>query len=198
MRCLCPLRPSTDLLYLVRIAGNKLLTPSNAISAFHQVEAFLLSLTDANDDGRILLSSAPTSDHKFNKVTLKYILLNPAEHFKVLVEDARCIILAGGTMEPVRDCWCPATFFLTKVLISSNSRQLQISDFLLQLFPSLPRERISTLSCAHVIPPSNLLTQVITHGPSKKEFEFKMDRRGDRELVSSYQKSDVHDNLALI
>lgn len=58
-----------------------------------------------------------------------------------------------------------------------------ISDFLLQLFPSLPRERISTLSCAHVIPPSNLLTQVITHGPSKKEFEFKMDRRDDRELM---------------
>lgn len=86
------------------VAGSTF-TPPSAISAFHQVESFLLSLTDANEDGRVLISSTPSADPTISKVTLKYILLNPAEHFKDLVEDARCIVLAGGTMEPVCDCF---------------------------------------------------------------------------------------------
>jgi chromosome transmission fidelity protein 1 len=63
------------------------------------VEAFLLSLTDARDDGRVLISveEGTLSRH----VVLKYILLNPAERFKEVVEQARCIVLAGGTMSPV-------------------------------------------------------------------------------------------------
>ena len=36
-------------------------------------------------------------------VQMKYILLNPAERFKEVREQARSIVLAGGTMEPVSD-----------------------------------------------------------------------------------------------
>jgi Rad3-related DNA helicase len=82
--------------------GTTAIPPPSAIAAFHQVESFLLSLTDANDDGRILLHAAPSASGEPVKVTLKYILLNPAEHFKTLVDEARCVVLAGGTMEPVR------------------------------------------------------------------------------------------------
>ncbi|KAK4687746.1 chromosome transmission fidelity protein 1, partial [Tremellales sp. Uapishka_1] len=69
-----------------------------SIASFHLVEAFLLALTDARDDGRVLLSIDETS--KSPMATLKYILLNPAERFREIVEQARCVILAGGTMEP--------------------------------------------------------------------------------------------------
>ncbi len=77
-----------------------------SIAAFHQVEAFLLSLTDARDDGRIILSTEARSGHTGvdgakHVVSLKYMLLNPAERFKEVVDSARCVILAGGTMEPV-------------------------------------------------------------------------------------------------
>lgn len=70
-----------------------------SIASFHQVEAFLLSLTDARDDGRILLTVEEGAASR--QVTLKYILLNPAERFKEVVDEARCVILAGGTMSPV-------------------------------------------------------------------------------------------------
>ncbi len=71
-----------------------------SIAAFHLVESFLLSLVDARDDGRVLLSNEDTPSGPI--VTLKYILLNPAERFKEVVEQARSVVLAGGTMEPVR------------------------------------------------------------------------------------------------
>ena len=131
-------------------------------------------MVDARDDGRVLLSPEETPSGPI--VILKYILLNPAERFKEVVDQARSVVLAGGTMEPV----CPSL----KHISNSCSSVFEISDFLKQLFPIIPSNRFSTLSCAHVIPKSNLLTQVICRGPRKVEFEFKFANRGDDMIVS--------------
>jgi len=61
-----------------------------------------------------------------------------------------------------------------------------ISDFLRQLFPAIPKEKITTLSCRHVIPKENLLTQVVTVGPRKVDFEFKFSTRGDEAIVRRF------------
>jgi chromosome transmission fidelity protein 1 len=106
---------------------------------------------------------------------MKYILLNPAERFREVVEQARSVVLAGGTMEPVRRS--------SSVCVMPILRQ--ISDFLRQLFPTIPPDRFSTLSCAHVIPKINLLTQVICQGPRKLEFEFKYANREDESLAAA-------------
>lgn len=66
---------------------------------------------------------------------------------------------------------------------TGRAEHFQISDFLIQLFPSIPRDRFSTLSCSHVIPKNNLLTQVVSMGPKKMDFEFKFANRGDDALV---------------
>jgi hypothetical protein len=90
----------------------------SAITAFHQVESFLSSLTDADLDGRIILNrAAKTKDGPLNEVdgdriTLRYMLLNPAEHFQSVIDEARCIVLAGGTMEPVRIAFQPRPWSL--------------------------------------------------------------------------------------
>lgn len=85
----------------------------------HAVEAFLLILVDPNHHGRIFVEKSTTpSPHGVvtgtdtlrkdgpvtqTVVTLKYQLLNPEEAFRDVVQDARAVILAGGTMTPV----CP-------------------------------------------------------------------------------------------
>jgi chromosome transmission fidelity protein 1 len=113
-----------------------------SIASFHLVESFLLSLVDAKEDGRILLSLEDN-----NTVTLRYMLLNPAERFKEVIDSARSVILAG-------------------------------------LFPATPTDRITTLSCRHVIPKENLLTQVVSVGPRKIDFEFKFSTRDNDDIVS--------------
>lgn len=35
--------------------------------------------------------------------SLKFLLLNPAVHFAKVVEECRAVIIAGGTMQPVRE-----------------------------------------------------------------------------------------------
>lgn len=93
---------------LITISEGTRASSYSAISAFHQVEAFLYSLTDADLDGRIILNRAVKGNNgsanqvDSDRVTLRYMLLNPAEHFQSVIDEARCIVLAGGTMEPVR------------------------------------------------------------------------------------------------
>lgn len=76
-----------------------------SISSMHQLESFLLSLSNADADGRVLISSHPpppgSMDDKKPIVTLKYLLLNPTDPFKDVVDKVRSVVLAGGTMEPV-------------------------------------------------------------------------------------------------
>jgi chromosome transmission fidelity protein 1 len=66
-----------------------------------------------------------------------------------------------------------------------------MSDFM-QLFPTKARTDVITLSCAHVIPKENLLTQVINLGPSRKEMEFKYDTRNDESLVGGWDQHCAH------
>jgi len=38
-------------------------------------------------------------------IVFKYLLLNPSNSFKNIVEEARTVVLAGGTLEPVRNIY---------------------------------------------------------------------------------------------
>jgi len=127
-------------------------------------------LNSSRTDGRIVLNvvSKPGQDEF---VELKYQLLNPSRYFTELVEEARCIVLAGGTMSPVS--------FTLISRIATNIRNFQIPDVIQQLFSTLPAERLSNFSCGHIIPDSNLQTLVVSKGPSGGELEFKAEKQGD-------------------
>lgn len=62
----------------------------------------------------------------------------------------------------------------------------------MQLFPSVPLERISTFSCGHVIPASNLQCLVIGKGPSGRELHFTYKDRGSEVLVRRTPTSDPY------
>lgn len=49
-----------------------------------------------NLDGRVTLSMVD------GQVEIKYQHLNPATYFQEVIDSARAVILAGGTMSPVR------------------------------------------------------------------------------------------------
>lgn len=70
-------------------------TPTSVVPTLTQIEAFILTLTNPDKDGRIVLTFGDDTPQ------VKYMLLNPADVFEPIVRDAKSIILAGGTMEPV-------------------------------------------------------------------------------------------------
>ena len=105
------------------------------------VQNFLACLTNPSNEGRLFWA------RETDTVVLRYLLLDPSEHFRDVVESARAVILAGGTMSPME-------------------------DYRQQLFPYIPS--ITTSSCGHLVAPSSLLVRAIEHddeGPL--DFSFK-------------------------
>lgn len=67
-----------------------------SVPVLTHIQGFLLSLMNPSAEGRFFFSREDLSG-----ISLKYMLLDPTFHFKDIVEDARAVILAGGTMSPV-------------------------------------------------------------------------------------------------
>jgi len=58
-----------------------------------------------------------------------------------------------------------------------------MSDYTDHLFSYLPLERITTLSCGHVIPKENLVAWNMARGPAGGDFEFTFQRRADGGMI---------------
>ena len=70
-------------------------------SVLTHFQSFLATLTNPESEGRFFYEESENND-----ILLKYMLLDPSHHFKTIVEDARAVILAGGTMSPVSSFSC--------------------------------------------------------------------------------------------
>lgn len=70
-------------------------TPKTAVPVLFQVQSFLLSLMNPSAEGKLFFEKIS------GDVLLKYMLLDPTAHFREVVEEARAVVLAGGTMSPV-------------------------------------------------------------------------------------------------
>jgi chromosome transmission fidelity protein 1 len=94
----------------------------------HTLVSFLAALTNPSNEGRVFYEKLPGLNPD---IKLSYLLLSPTHAFSSVAKSARAVILAGGTMSP-------------------------FDDYKTHLFPYLDPGKITTLSCGHVIPASNL------------------------------------------
>ncbi|GAA5845996.1 hypothetical protein JCM9279_004750 [Rhodotorula babjevae] len=155
-----------------KTASGRQAVRANATRALQHIQQFILSLANASRDGRVLLSQTTKPAGKDGgdgktEVTLKYMLLAPADSFRDVAEEARSVVLAGGTMAPM-------------------------SDFREQLFPYLGPERFSTFSCGHVVPKEHVSTFAVTKGPTGIPFNFTFERRKDERLLDELGQAIVN------
>ncbi|XP_073400309.1 ATP-dependent DNA helicase DDX11 isoform X2 [Dendrobates tinctorius] len=130
--------------------------PVRSASPLMQIESFLFALTNANQDGRVLVQMQGSVARSH----LKFLMLNPAVHFAEVLRECRSVIIAGGTMQPVSD-------FKQQLLMAAG----------------LQPERIVEFSCGHVIPPENILPVVLCSGPTNQQLEFTYEKRGRPETM---------------
>jgi len=58
-----------------------------------------------------------------------------------------------------------------------------MSDYISRLFSYLPSERLTTLSCGHVIPAANLVAWPVTAGPAGTEYDFTFTQRNSTTMI---------------
>lgn len=138
-------------------SGSDATPAKSSTPVLHSLVSFLVALTNLSSEGRIFYQKVKGSSPD---IQLSYLLLSPTHAFSSIASSARAVILAGGTMSP-------------------------FDDYKDHLFPSLESEKITTLSCGHVIPPENLCVWTLaTSRPGAEPFEFSFQRRGDPEMIT--------------
>lgn len=83
-----------------RAQQNNGIAKPRSIPVLMLIQGFLLTLMNPSAEGRFFCNSTLAKDD----VELRYMLLDPTYHFKDIVDEARAVVLAGGTMSPVRGC----------------------------------------------------------------------------------------------
>ena len=133
----------------------------HATHHMHNLEAFLIACASANSNGRVIVSPATTPAAPASPTaaspSLRYILLEPADTFRSVVDESRAVVLAGGTMAP-------------------------IDDLRSQLFP-YAQDRFSSFSCGHIVDKDRVLTRVAERGPSGLQLDFRFASQGKPEMV---------------
>lgn len=117
-----------------------------------KVISFILAIGSPSWEGQFFFGR-----NEQNELQVEYILLDPSSKFKPIVEESRCIILAGGTMKPT-------------------------DDFTNYLFPYLDPEQVSFFSCDHIIPDQNLTVLPIS-GNSGMNFNFTFAHRNNQAMI---------------
>lgn len=109
-----------------------------------KISKFVLSLSNPSFEGSFFFEEG---------MIIKYMLLEPNQIFKTIVNDSKCVILAGGTMQPT-------------------------SEFIENLLPFVPSKDIVQFSCNHIIPESNLDTFIVSEG-----FNFNYESRNNESVM---------------
>ncbi|KAL8679604.1 MAG: hypothetical protein Q9186_004117 [Xanthomendoza sp. 1 TL-2023] len=118
------------------------------------IQGFLQALMNPAAEGRFFFER-----DECDSVALRYILLDPTFHFKEVVEEARAVILAGGTMSPME-------------------------DYARHLLPYLAPERLWTWSCGHIIPKENLFVRSVGQIQDEIGLDFSFARRTSVPLIN--------------
>lgn len=71
--------------------------PKSSMPVLMHIQSFFYALLNPSAEGRFFFAK---NDEDMG-LCLKYMLLDPTHHFREIVDDARAVILAGGTMSPV-------------------------------------------------------------------------------------------------
>ncbi|KAE8548041.1 hypothetical protein EYB25_009834 [Talaromyces marneffei] len=136
-----------------KVNNGKATREKTTIPVLFQVQSFILTLMNPSDEGQLFLNKADGG------VLLRYLLLDPTSHFRDIVDEARTVILAGGTMSPM-------------------------SDYSDHLFSYVSPEKLDTYSFGHVIPPKNLTARILTKGVLGSDFNFTFDQRNSDSMIT--------------
>ncbi|KAL8805582.1 MAG: hypothetical protein Q9182_001847 [Xanthomendoza sp. 2 TL-2023] len=137
-------------------------SPADSAPVLTHIQGFLQALMNPAAEGRFFFER-----DECDLVTLKYILLDPTFHFKEVVEEARAVILAGGTMSPME-------------------------DYARHLLPYLAPERLRTWSCGHIISKENLFVRFVGQIQDEIGLDFSFARRNSITLINGLGDCLIH------
>ncbi|KAL8851070.1 MAG: hypothetical protein Q9221_003966 [Calogaya cf. arnoldii] len=139
--------------YATKLASSAQVQSVDTTPVLTHIQGFLQALMNPAAEGRFFFERDESSSHSF-----RYLLLDPTFHFKEVVEEARAVVLAGGTMSPM-------------------------NDYARHLFPYVAAERLDTWSCGHIVPKNNLFVRSVSRTQDGVDLDFSFTKRNSMPLI---------------
>ncbi|KAL7465636.1 hypothetical protein ACHAXS_005949 [Conticribra weissflogii] len=187
---------------------------SKHISSLAFFETFLERLTTTDREGKVIVErpseelsnqnnpNLRSNDFGVRHPTLQFIRIQSTCQMSDIVDEAYAIILAGGTLRPfshvatelfgddveVMNAASEAEHQLTRnydnTSITTLLHKPKAHSSMIQL-----SSRLTTFTCGHVIPQTNVITCCLSFGPSSKRLDFRHTSRSSDDMIDELGRS---------
>jgi chromosome transmission fidelity protein 1 len=180
------------------------------VGSVHALAAFVSALAAADADGRVLVEKKEKNALDLNLDSarspggrLKFVLLDAAARFRAVVDQARAVVLVGGTLSPIDEL--AAQLFPDCAPVRGGSADADTSGYPVAKTSAEPspseaendrnalraptrptfdgRKPLFSLSVGHVVPRDALLPLAVGTGPSGLTLDFSFGKRDDEKMI---------------
>ena len=158
---------------------------SKHISSMSIVESFFKCLTSTEKEGRVVIETpgekeaADKEDSRASADAIpcfRYLLLDPSNEFKNVLDEALSVILAGGTLRPFVHV-ATELFGSERALVEQAKRSHIEHNGENQVSCATVSKTLTTFTCGHVVPSCNVLMTCMTEGPKNVTLDFRHSSR---------------------
>jgi len=154
------------------------------VGAVHALASLINALAGADADGRMIYERG---DGKDTPATLKFVLLDAASRFKSVVDQARSVVLVGGTLAPIPE-------LVTQLFPDLIKNRNGDADAKKQQQERERRHQLRTFTCGHIIPKDNLLPMTVSAGPTGVSLDFTHDVRSNAAVMDELGRIVINAN----
>ena len=174
---------------------------SKHVSSMSIFETFLEKLTGTSREGKIIIEWPLDDETSSNSPTLRFVQIHSASQLDNVLEEAHAVILAGGTLRPFSHVAAELFGDDVNVMRAASEAEGQLgrnfdmvpssasnhqSNTLSRSTPTSMTQitsSLTTFTCGHVIPPSNVITACLATGPTSVKFDFRHSTRSSNTMI---------------
>ena len=187
--------PEANVQKVTEDRGNK---PSGPVNPLPSVISFIKTLTYSYEDGRVLVQKSKNDD----ECKLQFLLLNPADKFRTVIEDARAVrsllrsvarYVIFMSVDAITGASSRNAAIVSKLqVIVAGGTMKPVADFRKRLFinAGADGDRIVEFCCDHIIPAENILPIIVTAGLRKELLLFNYSNRSSM-VIYDYRFSMI-------
>lgn len=174
---------------------------SKHVSSLSIVETFFQRLTTTSREGKIIVEWSLESEDEESSFTTKpptfrFVQIHSASQLDNIVEEAHAVVLAGGTLRPFSHVAAELFGDNVDVMKAASNAEMQLAreydvvhntsgsssasppSSLVQI-----TQQLTTFTCGHVIPPSNVVTACLSFGPTSHKLDFRHNSRSSNAMI---------------
>lgn len=178
---------------------------SKHVSSMSIFETFIQRLTVTSKEGKVIVEWPADAT---NNATFRFTQIHSASQFGDVLQEAHAIVLAGGTLRPFTHVAAELFGNDLDVMSASSIAEIQLArDY--DMLPSRSCEtmldsscipssfvqrtpRLTTFTCGHVIPPSNVHLSCLSSGPTRQKLDFRHSTRSSAEIIDELGRTIVN------